>query len=327
MVRDDRPPPPKKRARRGESSQLNVVAGVREDLSAPCSQCEQSFNNSRGLKIHTTKIHTRRKHAYLSRRCGAGWWFCQSTCSHSLVAPAPESVKGRREEEKERSVVEENMQKDSRNSSLPSPSETMVSGEYFEKDDDKEEKPKPLVDFDIIKGNCYRELADLLRIKEYEEKTAMKELQSVKQKLVEFERTKNSSQQQQENLVLRRKFDDEKQRIIMRRNARIFDIHSKCIPLEKTLLKLLQAEEENIVAIQAQLQKENPTSDDDDEDTDTEEKVVCKIEIIDTNDEEKLDSSGIETRVEDSCDGGEKRAKEDDIIPALQQIMNGSMSC
>ena len=300
MVRDDRPPPPKKRARRGESSQLNVVAGVREDLSAPCSQCEQSFNNSRGLKIHTTKIHTRRKHA--------------------------QSVKGRREEEKERSVVEENMQKDSRNSSLPSPSETMLSGEYFEKDDDKEEKPKPLVDFDIIKGNCYRELADLLRIKEYEEKTAMKELQSVKQKLVEFERTKNSSQQQQENLVLRRKFDDEKQRIIMRRNARIFDIHSKCIPLEKTLLKLLQAEEENIVAIQAQLQKENPTSDDD-EDTDTEEKVVCKIEIIDTNDEEKLDSSGIETRVEDSCDGGEKRAKEDDIIPALQQIMNGSVSC
>ena len=74
-------------------------------------------------------------------------------------------------------------------------------------------------------------------------------------------------------------------------------------------------------AIQVQLQKDNPISDD--EDSDTEEEVSCKVEIIDTSDED----CEIETRVEDKADDNEeKRLNKEDFIPSLSLSLSHSIS-
>ena len=385
--------PAKKRARKEELKTRQLEAPI-----TPCTQCEKSFKGVAGVKIHAAR-------------------------KHSAVTDTQKLVVNEKCND-----VRESMKKDSRNSppssSLlpprsppPPPSETSLLssgyGEYMEEEDEEEEyKEKPVVNFD--KMNCYRKLVDLLRNKEYEEKTMIKELQEVmvKQKLEMnaltasqnlVERSENSSQQQEEEMKkiqfiksrerkkeLHKKFDDERQGIIKRCNARISDIHSEVKTIEETLLKVLHqtylkektrrvkkedntdpSDKENIVAIvqlqtptsddkdsdagseiidnagpqsttgegeekeeddnidldaiQVQLQKDNPISDSDDEYSDTEEEVNCKVEIIDTSDEDcEIETR---TRVEDKADDNEeKRLSKEDFIPSLSLSLAHSIS-
>ena len=78
---------------------------------------------------------------------------------------------------------------------------------------------------------------------------------------------------------------------------------------------------DDIDAIQVQLQKDNFSDISDDEDSDTEEEVSCKVEIIDTSDED----CEIETRVE-ADDNEEKRLSKEDFIPSLSLSLSHSTS-
>ena len=382
--------PAKKKARKEELKTRQLEVSI-----TPCTQCGKAFKGTAGVKIHTAR-------------------------KHSTVTGTPKLVTNEKCND-----VRESMKKDCRNSppssSLPPPwsplqpsplqpeTNLLLSGygEYMEEEEEEEEEyeEKPVVNFDKV--NCYRELVDLLRNKEYEEKTMIKELQEVmiKQKLEMntltvsqnlVERCENSSQQQEEEeeemkkiqsqerkKELHKKFDNERQGIIKRCNARISDIHSEVKTIEETLLKVLHQtylgekrrrvkkedpsgkenidtivqpqtpdedsdaadseiidhtnpqsttgegrtkEEDNnidIDAIQAQLQKDNFSDFSDDEDSDTEEEVSCKVEIIDTSDED----CEIETRVEDKADGNEeKRLNKEDFIPSLSLTLSHSTS-
>ena len=373
--------PAKKKARKEELKTRQL-----EESITPCTQCGKSFKGTAGVKIHTARKHSGTPKLVTNEKCND---------------------------------VRESMKKDCRNSPPsssppqsppppPQPETILLSsgyGEYIEEEDEEEEyEEKPMVNFDKV--NCYRELVDLLRNKEYEEKTMMKELQEVmvKQKLemnaltVSQNLVERMSQQQEEKeeemkkiqFIKSRerktkKFDNERQGIIKRCNARISDIHSKVKTIEETLLKVLhqtylgekrrrvkkeadpsdkenidtivqphspddddedsdadseiidntgpqsttgggeEKEEDdnidNIDAIQVQLQKDNFSDISDDEDSDTEEEVSCKVEIIDTSDED----CEIETRVE-ADDNEEKRLSKEDFIPSLSLSLSHSTS-
>ena len=373
--------PAKKKARKEELKTRQL-----EESITPCTQCGKSFKGTAGVKIHTARKHSGTPKLVTNEECND---------------------------------VRESMKKDCRNSPPsssppqsppppPQPETILLSsgyGEYIEEEDEEEEyEEKPVVNFDKV--NCYRELVDLLRNKEYEEKTMMKELQEVmvKQKLemnaltVSQNLVERMSQQQEEKeeemkkiqFIKSRerktkKFDNERQGIIKRCNARISDIHSKVKTIEETLLKVLhqtylgekrrrvkkeadpsdkenidtivqphspddddedsdadseiidntgpqsttgggeeKEEDDNIDdidAIQVQLQKDNFSDISDDEDSDTEEEVSCKVEIIDTSDED----CEIETRVE-ADDNEEKRLSKEDFIPSLSLSLSHSTS-
>lgn len=373
--------PAKKKARKEELKTRQL-----EESITPCTQCGKSFKGTAGVKIHTARKHSGTPKLVTNEKCND---------------------------------VRESMKKDCRNSPPsssppqsppppPQPETILLSsgyGEYIEEEDEEEEyEEKPVVNFDKV--NCYRELVDLLRNKEYEEKTMMKELQEVmvKQKLemnaltVSQNLVERMSQQQEEKeeemkkiqFIKSRerktkKFDNERQGIIKRCNARISDIHSEVKTIEETLLKVLhqtylgekrrrvkkeadpsdkenidtivqphspddddedsdadseiidntgpqsttgggeEKEEDdnidNIDAIQVQLQKDNFSDISDDEDSDTEEEVSCKVEIIDTSDED----CEIETRVE-ADDNEEKRLSKEDFIPSLSLSLSHSTS-
>ena len=371
--------PAKKKARKEELKTRQL-----EESITPCTQCGKSFKGAAGVKIHTARKHSGTPKLVTNEECNDVRESMKKDCRNSPPSPPPPQ-----------------------SSPPPQPETILLSsgyGEYMEEEDEEEEEEeyeeKPVVNFDKV--NCYRELVDLLRNKEYEEKTMMKELQEVmvKQKLEMnaltasqnlVERMSQQQEEKEEEIKKIResrerktkKFDNERQGIIKRCNVRISDIHSKVKTIEETLLKVLHqtyleekrrsvkkeadpsdkenidtivqphspdedtdagseiidntgpqsattgGEEEkeeddnidDIDAIQVQLQKDNFSDISDDEDSDTEEEVSCKVEIIDTSDED----CEIETRVE-ADDNEEKRLSKEDFIPSLSLSLSHSTS-